>query len=487
YRSQSALLWNHSRNSSNVFGYGFSGVAFMAFHTTYGGYLSQSATHKLKNGWRLLRTNEHGSRTPVHWITCRMHSYSKRFNPMKQTFVGFGFGAIQSGLFLFEAFKTGRFDRLVVAEVVPETISKIRQNKGCYTLNVATENGIEAHEIKGIEIYNPLDADDRKKLVDALAEASEIATALPSVPFYNRGAASVVNLTVEAVERKLKDATLPPALFYTAENNNHAAEIFAEYFNAAISNASDAQQRIQFLNTVVGKMSGVVVDPDQIREQKLVPLTPEADSAFLVEEFNRILIDRVTLPGVQRNITVFEEKSDLLPFEEAKLYGHNATHALIGYLAHEKECRYMSDVINFPELVQFARTAFIEECGAALIKKHRGLDPLFTEDGFKDYATDLLKRMLNPHLRDQVDRIIRDPERKLAWNDRLIGTMRLVLGQGIQPNHFAAAAAAATAYLAPEEYPSVLLARLWSNDPDLSYKTKLLGLITNASHPHRVF
>ena len=64
---------------------------------------------------------------------------------MKQTFVGFGFGAIQAGLFLFEAYETGRFDRLVVAEVVPETINKVRQNNGSYWLNVATGKGIETH------------------------------------------------------------------------------------------------------------------------------------------------------------------------------------------------------------------------------------------------------------------------------------------------------------------------------------------------------
>jgi mannitol-1-phosphate 5-dehydrogenase len=406
---------------------------------------------------------------------------------MKKTFAGFGFGAIQGGLFLFEAFKTGRFDRLVVAEVLPEPVKRVRQNNGCYMLNVATGNGIEKHEIRGVEIYNPLVPEDRKKLVEALAEASEIATALPSVDFYNRGEASVVNLTIEAVERKLKDASLPPALFYTAENNNHAAEIFAGHFNTLISNAFAAQHRIQFLNTVVGKMSGVVTDARQIYQQGLAPIIPGADSAFLVETFNRILISRVTLQNAQRNITVFEEKNDLLPFEEAKLHGHNAIHALIGYLANEKGCRFMSDTAAFPEIIRFAQKAFIEESGTALIKKYRGLDPLFTEAGFKDYASDLLQRMLNPHLRDQVDRIIRDPKRKLAWNDRLIGTMRLALEQGIQPVCFAEAAAAAAAYLDPRTPSGKLLLELWEPTSSALLKKKLLLLIENASRQRWVY
>jgi hypothetical protein len=43
------------------------------------------------------------------------------------TFVGFGFGPIQAGLFLAEAFQlSGAFHRLVVAEVVPAVVAAVR-------------------------------------------------------------------------------------------------------------------------------------------------------------------------------------------------------------------------------------------------------------------------------------------------------------------------------------------------------------------------
>lgn len=396
---------------------------------------------------------------------------------MKQTFVGFGFGAIQGGLFLLEAFKTGRFDRLVVAEVVPQTVEKVRRNNGTYRLNIATEKGIEMFEVEGVEIYNPLDVGDQEQIVAALADASEISTALPSVDFYNQGAASVAKLVAAAVSRKLKHDSLPNALLYTAENNNHAAEILSQHINAEIDHPGFVSNRIQFLNTVIGKMSGVVTDPGQIRAQNLEPLTPDASSAFLVESFNRILIDRVSLPDAQRNITVFEEKINLFPFEEAKLYGHNATHALLGYLAHASGCRYISDAAHIPGLIRFAEKAFLEESGAALIRKYQGIDPLFTEAGFSNYVTELLGRMLNPHLSDRVERVIRDPIRKLAWNDRLIGTMRLALGQGIQPIRFATAAAAAATHLALELSLDKALQKLWIKETDQAMKDQLLRLI----------
>lgn len=43
-----------------------------------------------------------------------------------RTFVGIGFGPIQSGLFLLEAHRSGNFDRLVVAEIVPEIVDAVR-------------------------------------------------------------------------------------------------------------------------------------------------------------------------------------------------------------------------------------------------------------------------------------------------------------------------------------------------------------------------
>jgi len=377
---------------------------------------------------------------------------------MRKTFVGFGFGAIQSGLFLYEAFESRCFGRLVVAEVVPEVVAAVRQHNG-YALNVATADGIVAHPITGVEIYNPLVPEDRAALAEALAEAQEIATALPSVDFYDRGQASVAALTADAIRRKLADPGLPAAVFYTAENHNHAAEILDAILQE--KTGSDYRGRFQVLNTVIGKMSGVVTDPDQIRQDGLLPMVPDADRAFLVEAFNRILISRITLPSFQRGIAVFEEKDDLMPFEEAKLYGHNATHALLGYLAAEKGLRFMSDAAGNPELVDFCRQAFLQESGEALIRKYTGLDPLFSRDGFAAYVDDLITRMLNPWLRDQVERITRDPQRKLGWNDRLIGTMRLALQQGIRPERYAQGARAAWRRLEREAAPSQPLSTMW--------------------------
>jgi mannitol-1-phosphate 5-dehydrogenase len=399
----------------------------------------------------------------------------------QRIFVGFGFGPIQAGLFLDEAFRSGAFGRLVVAEVVPEVVAALRRTGGRFRVNVATDDGIETHEVSGVEALNPAVPADRRALIEAVAAAPEMATALPSVEFYDRGDASPAAILAEAVRR---DG--PPCVLYAAENNNHAASILRRAVERRLDDDARARRRSRFqpVDTVIGKMSGVIADAAEIAGRRLAPAIPGLPRAFLVESFCRILIGRIALEGFRRGIAVFEEKDDLLPFEEAKLYGHNAVHALIGYLAHERGLASMADAAGDAELMGVARGAFLDESRPALLARHGGIDPLFTPEGFRAYAEDLLRRMINPHLGDQVARVIRDPRRKLGWSDRLVGAMRLALDAGVRPAHFARGAAAAVRRLAAED-PDVPrpggIERLWPEPDDPpGRKAELAGLIRSA-------
>jgi hypothetical protein len=136
----------------------------------------------------------------------------------KRTFVGFGFGAIQAGLFLFEAFRSGNFGRLVVAEVLPDLVQAIRRAGGFYSVNVAHPDRIEAVDIGPVEIENPAVEADRLHLIDAVAAADEIATAVPSIRQYVSGApASLHRILAEGLLRKAVRGS-PRAILYAGEN-----------------------------------------------------------------------------------------------------------------------------------------------------------------------------------------------------------------------------------------------------------------------------
>lgn len=369
-----------------------------------------------------------------------------------RTFVGFGFGAIQSGLFLYEAFHSGEFRRLVVAEIMPDVVSAVRHAGGHYCVNIAYHDRIEKDQIDSIEIEDPATVSGRQCLIAAIAEAEEIATAVPSVESYSIEGSTSLDRILAAGLCKKAELNGPRAVVYTAENHNQAAEILEKHVFAQVPQEMRevVHSRVQFLNTVIGKMSQVVSDPEEIHERGLAIVTPGLPRAFLVESFSEIFISKIQFfKPFHRGIAVFKEKGDLIPFEEAKLYGHNATHALAGYIGKLKGVQYVADLREIPGMVPFLKAAFIQESGQGLIRKYGLIDQLFTPQGYSQYATGLLDRMMNPFLKDTIERVTRDTRRKLEWDDRLIGTMRLALAQGIKPHRYAFGAAAALASLNP--------------------------------------
>ncbi len=361
---------------------------------------------------------------------------------MRHRLTGFGFGPIGAGLFVKEAHDTAAFERLLVAEIDSQLVDAVRANQNSYHVNVAHTDGIEAATVTGVELCNPSCAQDLQTLQAALAQSTEIVTALPAVGLFDQGNQSIARLIAESLDPE----STAGCLVYCAENHNHAAEILQERVENHMTASS--LRPVQFLNTVVGKMSRVVTDPEEIRTRDLRPIAPGLERAFLVEAFNHILVTECTLKGVTPGIDVFKQKPDLVPFEEAKLYGHNAIHALMAYLGALRLRSSMAELKQDQDIMSIALEAFVSESGAALVKKYAGSnDPLFTAAGYRRYALDLLQRIGNVHLGDTIERAARDPLRKLQYQDRIFGTMRLALDQGIEPVNMALGAAAGLAYL----------------------------------------
>jgi mannitol-1-phosphate 5-dehydrogenase len=378
-----------------------------------------------------------------------------------KTFVGLGFGPIQAGVFLYEAYRSGNFAHLTVAYRRPEVIAAVRRNGGMIALNIAHPDGLETVTFGPIALLDTGDSSDQVQLVHAVAEADELATALSSVADYR----DVAPLLAQGLSGK-------PKLIYAAENHTRAAELL----QMAIADHIAIPDTVQLLNTVIGKMS-TVVSGAELAARGLAPIAPGLERAFLVEAFNRILIEQIRLPGLRCGIACFAEKADLAPFEAAKLYGHNAVHALAAYLTMALGKRYLYELAQLPKLMQFLREALVREAGASLIQKYRGYDALFSEVGFAAYADELLARMTNPYLADTAARVGRDPLRKLGWEDRLVGAMRLALSQGITPWRFATGVVAALEMCCDGRVD--VLHTLW-RQAELSDKTKVMALVVQA-------
>jgi len=172
-----------------------------------------------------------------------------------RTYVGFGFGAIQAGLFLFEAFRSNAFRRLVVAEVLPGVVAAVRRAEGHFAVNIAHPDRVERARVGPIEIQDPASEPNRARLIETIAEAEEIGTAIPSVAYYvSEGPGSLHRILAEGLRAKAARRG-PRAVIYAAENHNHAAEILESHVMEEIPEAEweAVRSHVRFLNTVIGR------------------------------------------------------------------------------------------------------------------------------------------------------------------------------------------------------------------------------------------
>lgn len=362
----------------------------------------------------------------------------------KKSFFGFGMGALQCGLFLLEAKRSGRFGHITLCEIDPQVVAACKGRP--LTINVAGENGLAAVTVEDVTVLHP--EADSALVVKAIAAADEIATALPHVLSYERGKPSPADLLARGLDGSR------PRLIYTAENHPHAAEILrAEVLKRRVPPPDTA-----FLGMAVGRMAAAVRDPKEIGERKLSPLAPGLKLAVVVEQFDRIFVAKAPLKGFESGFTAFTPKLDLRPYAEVHHYGHIAAHAVLAYEAHRRGLVTMDEIRSRPDMVFLGERLF-EECARTLLKRHKGVwDPVFTEAGYRSETQAVLRRITSPYLRYPVSLVIRDPARKLMPRDRLVGPVSMALEGGDEPRLFPLGAGMALEELLrhPEAAPEAL-------------------------------
>jgi mannitol-1-phosphate 5-dehydrogenase len=156
------------------------------------------------------------------------------------------------------------------------------------------------------------------------------------------------------------------------------------------------------------------------------PPVPGEPLAVTVEEFSEWIVDRGQLKGWTFDVPGMELTDNLMAFVERKLFTLNTGHAIAAYLGSAADHVTILDAIADPFIHAVVRGA-MDESGAVLIRRY-GFDPA----KHAAYIDKILGRFANPHLRDEVARVGREPLRKLARGDRLVrpllGTLEYGLG-----------------------------------------------------------
>jgi len=171
-----------------------------------------------------------------------------------------------------------------------------------------------------------------------------------------------------------------------------------------------------------------------------------------VEEFHEWIVDEDALRApIVPKVKGMDLTGDLDAYVERKIFTLNCGHAIAAYLGYIKRYTTVDEAIQDPQIYSVVRGA-MEEGGAALVKKHN-----FDSAAHAAYIESILKRIADRNLADAVVRVGRQPLRKLAPTDRLVGPANLARMYGLPVDNLMRGIAAAFLFNVEEDEQSVVL------------------------------
>lgn len=210
---------------------------------------------------------------------------------------------------------------------------------------------------------------------------------------------------------------------------------------------------------------------------RIVPPSESADSdplAVTVETFSEWIVDKTQFKGALPAIPGMEPTDNLMAFVERKLFTLNTGHAITAWLGQQAGHRTIRDAIldnNVRAVVQSA----MEESGAVLIRRYG-----FDAAKHAAYIQKILSRFENPYLKDDVERVGRQPLRKLSAGDRLIKPLLGTLEYGLPHASLVKGIAAGLHYRSPEDPQAQELAQLLAEKGPRETLAQISGLDANS-------
>jgi len=349
------------------------------------------------------------------------------------TAVHFGAGKIGRG-FLGQLYWQSGWTTVFVD--VAQPIVEALNREGHYTIQIIGER-CQALTVTNVRAIH---ADDREAVADALATCDLASTAV-GVRFL----ADLAPLIAAGIERRASTSGRPLNIIVCENLLDAASRLRAMVLDAVAPDARDyAARSVGFVGSVVSRMVPVV-PPDLQRRDPLY---------VAVEPYSILPVDRAAFIGRPPAIEGMLPVENIHAHEERKLFCHNCGHALCAYPGYLRGHRYIADAMADPEVRRIVEGG-LEETGRALIAKH-GFDPA----EHQAHVEDLLRRFANRCLGDTVERVAREPLRKLARNDRLVGAALLCLDNNVEPPHTIEGIRAALAYDNPDDPQAVQLQRM---------------------------
>jgi mannitol-1-phosphate 5-dehydrogenase len=359
--------------------------------------------------------------------------------------VHFGAGNIGRGFVGLILHRAGY--EVVFADVVGELIDALNSTPSYQVKEVGLDSREEA-----VDNYRAINSrNDEPAVIAEIAAADIVTTAVgPTVLKF-------VAPVIAAALRERADGAAPLTVM-ACENAINATNVLRDHIRSSVADDEwpAVEAKAVFANTAV---------------DRIVPAqAADAGLDVTVETYFEWAIERPPFGGNEPSIPDATWVDDLAPYIERKLFTVNTGHATTAYHGFARGISKLSDALA-DDAVRSAVEGVLGETKQLLVAKHD-----FTDEAQQAYVDKILERFANPHLPDTVDRVGRQPLRKLSRNERLIGPASELAERGIRPEHLLATVEAALSFDVPEDPESVELQELLKSSTAAEATERITGL-----------
>ena len=302
---------------------------------------------------------------------------------------------------------------------VAEPVVKSLQEKHTYPVRYVSSQG---HKDVWVENVTAVNGNDTEAAAEAIAQCDIMATAVGA-----RILKFIVPNIVAGLRKRwaMGKGALNIIICENLMDANKVLEgMLKEQLTAEEQKLLD--ETVGFVEASIGRM--VPVQTEEMKDGE--PLR------VCVEQYGFLPVDKDAFKGEIPQITNMVPFAPFDFYIKRKLYVHNMGHAICAYLGDLLGLQYIYQSIDVADVRILVQNAMLESAMALSRKYGASLEEL------QLHITDLLGRFTNAALLDTCQRVGGDPARKLSPEDRLIGSAKLALEQGITPAYIAVGAAA---------------------------------------------
>jgi len=311
--------------------------------------------------------------------------------------------------------------QLTFVDIDDVLLAALNERKS-YFIELVEDERVERVEVGPVcALHSQRQADEVAAL---MATASLAATAVGA-----RVLPAVAPLVAAGIRRRASKALTETLDIIVCENLKDASRIFREMVEQHLDEGERAYARahVGFVDTVIGRM--VPPPPPEMRAMD--------PSLIQVEPYKELPVDRHGFAGAVPDVVGLQAIDNFPAYTARKLYLHNCGHALLAYLGYLRGYEFGYEALQDPAVMDGLQRAMAESRKGIVV--HYGV----TEAWLQAHCDDLLRRFANRALGDTIFRLGRDPIRKLAEHDRLVGAARLAQGAGLDPDALSLGIAAA--------------------------------------------